>query len=153
MNIQPYLNFNGNTEDAFEFYRSVFGGEFAGGGIMRFKDSPGCAEGPPMSDDDSGKVMHVCLPIGSSYLMGTDSLESMGQKLTFGDNFSITVNPDSKEDADRVFGGLSAGGKVEMPMQDMFWGAYWGHLTDKFGVQWMVNYMPTPCSDEKENTK
>jgi PhnB protein len=152
MNINPYLNFNGNTEEAFEFYRSVFGGEFVGGGIMRFKDMPGCDEGSGPSEAELEKVMHVCLPIGEGhYLMGTDSLESMGQKVTMGDNFSINVSPGSKDDADRLFSGLGDGGTVIMPMQDMFWGAYWGLLKDKFGVQWMVNYMPAPCDDEKES--
>jgi|SRR5690606_23178217 len=153
MTINPYLNFNGNTEEAFEFYRSVFGGDFVGGGIMRFKDNPGCDEGPPLSDEDKGKVMHVCLPIGNGhYLMGTDSLESMGQKVSMGDNFSINVGPDSKDEADRIFNGLSSGGTVIMPIQDMFWGDYWGLLKDKFGVQWMVTFTTQPGNEnEKES--
>ncbi len=135
--IDPYLNFNGNTEEAFNFYKSVFGGEFMGG-IMRFKDAP---ESEKMSEEDRNKVMHIALPIGSgNYLMATDSLESFGPKLTFGNNCQIMISPDSKEEADRLFKGLSEGGKVEMPMQDQFWGAYFGSVADKFGVQWMIHF-------------
>jgi PhnB protein len=134
--VSPYLNFNGNTEEAFNFYKSVFGGEFLT--VMRFKDNPQCGE---MNDADKEQIMHIALPLGGgTVLMGTDSLESLGQKLTFGNNFYICLSPDSKEDADKLFNGLSAGGKVEVPIQDMFWGAYWGSFTDKFGVQWMINY-------------
>ena len=134
--VSPYLNFNGNTEEAFNFYKSVFGGEFLA--VMRFKDNPGCGE---MKESDKDRVMHIALPIGSgTVLMGTDALESMGQKLIFGNNFYICLSPDSKVEADRLFNGLSDGGKIEMPIQDMFWGAYWGSFADKFGVQWMINY-------------
>ena len=134
--INPYLNFNGNTEEAFNFYKSVFGGEFLS--LMRFKDNPDCGQ---MSESDKERIMHIALPIGKSdAIMATDSLESMGQKLTIGNNFYIALAPDSKEEAERLFNGLSAGGKIEVPLQDMFWGAYFGSFTDKFGVQWMVNY-------------
>ena len=134
--INPYLNFNGNTEEAFNFYKSVFGGEFLS--LMRFKDNPDCGQ---MSESDKERIMHIALPIGKSdAIMATDSLESMGQKLTIGNNFYIALAPDSKEEAERLFNGLSAGGKIELPLQDMFWGAYFGSFTDKFGVQWMVNY-------------
>ena len=134
--INPYLNFNGNTEEAFNFYKSVFGGEFVS--LMRFKDNPDCGQ---MSESDKERIMHIALPIGKSdAIMATDSLESMGQKLTIGNNFYIALAPDSKEEAERLFNGLSAGGKIELPLQDMFWGAYFGAFTDKFGVQWMVNY-------------
>ena len=134
--INPYLNFNGNTEEAFNFYKSVFGGEFLT--IMRFKDNPQCDQ---MSAADKERIMQIALPIGKgTALMATDSLESMGQKLTLGNNFYIAISPESKEEAERLFNGLSAGGKIEMPLQDMFWGAYYGSFTDKFGVQWMVNY-------------
>ena len=134
--VSPYLNFNGNTEEAFNFYKSVFGGEFLA--LMRFKDNPDCKD---WSEGDKERIMHVALPIGNGgVLMATDSLESLGQKLTVGNNFYIAISPESKEEADKLFKGLSAGGKVEMPMQDMFWGAYYGSFTDKFGVQWMVNY-------------
>jgi PhnB protein len=138
--INPYLNFNGNTEEAFNFYRSVFGGEFLA--LMRFKDSPGC-EG--LSEADKERIVHVALPVGNGgVLMATDSMESFGHKLAVGNNFYIAISPDSKEEADRLFQGLSAGGKIEMPIQDMFWGAYYGSFADKFGVQWMVNYSNQP---------
>jgi PhnB protein len=134
--VNPYLNFNGNTEEAFNFYKSVFGGEFLA--VMRFKDNPQCGE---ISEADKERIMHIALSIGNgNILMATDSLESLGQKLTVGNNFYICLSPDTKEEADRLFNGLSDGGKIEMPIQDMFWGAYWGSFTDKFGVQWMVNY-------------
>ncbi len=134
--INPYLNFNGNTEEAFNFYKSVFGGEFAA--LMRFKDNAECGQ---IAESDQERIMHVALPIGNgNVLMGTDSLESLGQKLTFGNNFYICLSPESKQEAERLFNGLSAGGKIEMPLQDMFWGAYYGSFADKFGVQWMVNY-------------
>jgi len=134
--VSPYLNFNGNTEEAFNFYKSVFGGEFLA--VMRFKDNPQCGE---MNDADKERIMHIALPIGGgTVLMATDSLESLGQKLTVGNNFYICLSPDSKDEADRLFNGLSDGGKVEVAIQDMFWGAYWGSFADKFGVQWMINY-------------
>ena len=134
--INPYLNFNGNTEEAFNFYKSVFGGEFLA--LIRFKDNAGCGQ---VSESDKERIMHIALPIGNGHiLMATDALESMGQKLTQGNNFYISIFPESQEEADRLFDGLSAGGKIETPLQDMFWGAYYGSFTDKFGVQWMVNY-------------
>ncbi|HEY0427520.1 MAG TPA: VOC family protein [Pyrinomonadaceae bacterium] len=136
--INPYLNFDGNAEEAFNFYKSVFGGEFAT--IMRFGDMPGCDE-MPVAESDRDKIMHIALPIGDgNVLMATDALESMGQKLTEGNNFSISVSAADKEDADRLFGGLSENGKVEMPLADTFWGAYWGMLEDKYGIRWMVSY-------------
>jgi PhnB protein len=134
--INPYLSFMGNTEEAFNFYKSVFGGEFTG--IQRFKDIP---EGDKMSAEDQEKIMHVALPIGGgNVLMGTDTLESMGHSLTVGTNISLSISADSKEEAEQIFNGLSEGGKVEMPLADAFWGAYFGMFADKFGVQWMVNY-------------
>ena len=133
--VNPYLNFAGNTEEAFNFYKSVFGGEFAA--LMRFKDNQECSA---MSESDKERIMHIALPIDNgSILMGTDSLESMGQKLTVGNNFYIALAPDSKEEADRLFNGLSEGGKIEMPLQDMFWGARYGQLKDPFGVLWSMN--------------
>jgi len=136
--INPYLNFNGNTEEAFNFYKSVFGGEFAA--VMRFGDAPGC-EGMPVAESDKGKIMHIALPIGNgNLLMATDTIESMGQTLTEGNNFSISINAESREEADKLFGGLSNDGKVEMPLADAFWGDYFGMLQDKFGVRWMVSY-------------
>jgi PhnB protein len=134
--INPYLNFPGNTEEAFNFYKSVFGGEFTS--LQRFKDTPEAGRVP---DNEKEKIMHIALPIGNgNILMATDALESMGHKLTLGNNIQITINPESKEEGERIFNGLSAGGKVEMPLQDTFWGAYFGMLTDRFGVKWMVNY-------------
>jgi len=135
--INPYLNFPGNTEEAFNFYKKVFGGDFLGG-VYRFKDTP---DADKLSDSDKEKVMHVGLKMGeSNYLMATDALESMGFKVTFGNNFYISIEAESKEEADKLFKGLSDGGKIEMPMADQFWGDYFGSLTDKFGVRWMINY-------------
>lgn len=135
--LNPYLNFNGTTEEAFNFYRSVFGGEFVGG-VRRFRDTP---EGSRLPEQDQDKVMHIALPIGKgNVLMGTDALESMGQTVQMGNNCHLAVDAESREDADRVYNGLSEGGKSTMPMQDMFWGDYFGMVTDKFGVQWMVTY-------------
>ena len=132
--LNPYLNFNGNTEEAFKFYQSVFGGELS---IQRFKDTP---EASNMPEADRNKVMHVMLPIGKgNMLMATDALESMGQKLTVGNNFYISIDTESQQEADRLFKGLSEGGKVEMPLQEMFWGDYFGSCTDKYGVRWMFN--------------
>ena len=134
--VNPYLNFNGNTEDAFNFYKSVFGTEFVM--VQRFKDTP---HGDDMSAADKEKIMHIALPIGQgTILMGTDTLESMGQKVSMGDNISLAVGPDSEADADAIFNKLSVGANVTVPMQKMFWGAYFGMLTDKFGIKWMVNY-------------
>jgi len=132
--INPYLNFAGNTEEAFNFYKSVFGGEFAV--IQRF------GEGNQIPSTVKDKIMHVSLPIGkNNILMGTDACEEMGFNLTQGNNFYICISPDSKEEADKLFNSLAEGGKVNTPLQDMFWGAYFGDLTDKFGIKWMVNYM------------
>jgi PhnB protein len=136
--INPYLNFNGNTEEAFNFYKSVFGGEFAT--VMRFGDTPGCDE-MPINDADKGKIMHIALPIGSgNVLMATDAIESMGQRVENGNNFSISISTASKDETEQIFSGLSDGGKVEMPLADTFWGAYFGMLEDKFGIRWMVNF-------------
>lgn len=135
--VNPYLNFNGNTEEAFNFYRSVVGGEFVN--LMRFKDTPGCEHMPEV---EQNHIMHVALMMGSSVLMGTDVPKSMEQ-VTFGTNSSICVSVESREEADRLFNGLSEGGKVTMPMEDMFWGDYYGSFFDKFGVQWMISFDPT----------
>ncbi|MBX3265050.1 MAG: VOC family protein [Labilithrix sp.] len=133
-----YLNFMGKTEEAFRFYASVFGTELSP--ISRIGDVPAAPGMPPLSDADKKAVMHVMLPIlGGHKLMGTDTLESMGHKLTFGNNISITLEPDTREDADRLFARLAEAGEVEMPLQVMFWGDYFGSLTDKFGVKWMFN--------------
>ena len=133
--LNPYLNFNGNTEEAFTFYKSVFGGEFLT--LQRFKDTPG---GDQVAEADRDKIMHVALPIGQNILMATDALESMGQHLQTGNNFSLSLDAASEAEADKLFQALSAGGKVDMPLEKTFWGAYFGMLTDRFGVQWMVNY-------------
>mgnify|MGYP001569684060 CR=1 FL=1 len=134
--INPYLNFNGNTEEAFNFYKSIFGGEFAM--LQRFKDMPDAGN---ISESDGNKIMHVALPIGKgNILMATDALESLGQTLTTGNNFYISITTESKEEADKIYTALSEGGKIEMPLQKTFWGAYFGMFTDKFGIQWMVNY-------------
>jgi PhnB protein len=134
--VNTYLNFNGNTEEAFNFYKSVFGGEFTM--FQRFKEIPG---GDKMPAGDQEKIMHVSLPIGKgTLLMATDALESMGQKLTYGNNFSVAIAADSEDEANKLFHGLSAGGKVDVPLDKTFWGAYFGAFTDKFGVKWMVNY-------------
>jgi PhnB protein len=114
----------------------VFGGQFIM--LQRFKDIPG---GLDMPADVQDKIMHIALPLGKgNILMATDALESMGQNLTVGNNFSISINAESKEEADKLFAALSAGGKIEMPLEDAFWGAYFGAFADKFGIQWMVNY-------------
>jgi PhnB protein len=131
-----YLNFPGTTEEAFNFYKSVFGGEFSA--LQRFADTP---EAPKLSDDEKNKIMHVSLPLGKDLtLMATDALESMGQKLQSGNNFYISISTDTKEEADKLFNDLSSGATIEMAMQDTFWNAYFGMLKDKFGVQWMINF-------------
>ena len=139
-----YLNFPGNCEEAFNFYKSVFGGEFTGG-LMRFSDVPQSENMPPMPEDAKKMVMHVSLPIlgGSSVLMGSDAPESMGFNVRFGNNVYINLQPDTRDETKRLFTALSNGGKVEMELQDMFWGDYYGALTDKYGVQWMFN-----CSEK-----
>jgi PhnB protein len=139
--VSTYLNFPGNTREVFEFYKSVFGGEFAGGGIMRFGDIPATAETPPVLEEAKNLVMHVELPIlGGHILMGTDAPKSMGFSVNRGNNVYISLETDTKEEADRLFAALSEGGKVTMELKDTFWGAYYGNCTDKFGIQWMVNY-------------
>ncbi len=137
MTINPYLNFPGTTEAAFNFYKSVFGGEFSM--LQRFKETP---DGAKMSAPLQNQIMHISLPIAPGYnLMATDAPAEMGFSLTKGNNFYIAISPDSREEAKRLFDVLSAGGKVEMDMQDMFWGAYYGSFEDKFGIKWMINYM------------
>lgn len=135
--INPYLNFPGTTEQAFNFYRSVFGGEFSA--LQRF------GEGQQIPPSVKDKIMHVSLPVGNGYvLMGTDACEEMGFKLTQGNNVFICIAPDTKEEATRLFNSLSADGKVNMQLQDTFWGAYYGDCTDKFGIHWMINYTYPP---------
>lgn len=134
--INPYLNFPGNTEEAFNFYRKIFGGDFIGG-INRFKDTPNSDK---LNKSDQEKIMHIALPVGSNVLMATDALPSMGFNVTFGNNFYLSIEADSKEEADKLFQSLSEGGKAEMPMNDQFWGAYFGMVTDKFKINWMISY-------------
>ncbi|HUQ96567.1 MAG TPA: VOC family protein [Chitinophagaceae bacterium] len=133
--INPYLNFSGNTEEAFLFYKSVFGGEFRM--IQRFKDTPEASRVP---EHEQEKIMHIALPVGNNILMGTDALESMGHTITPGTNFSISIDAKSEAEANQLFTGLAAGGHIAVPIEKMFWGAYFGMLTDKFGLQWMVNF-------------
>lgn len=134
--INPYLSFSGNAEEAFEFYRSVFGGDFLA--VMRWSDNPDAGDMPA---GDQQKIMHVALPLGDGQvLMGADSPESMGGPLQTGNNFAITIEPDSEEEARRLFDGLAAGGQVTMPLEQTFWGALFGMFTDKYGIRWMVNY-------------
>lgn len=138
--VTTYLNFPRNTEEVFNFYKSVFGGEFGGNGIARFSDIPPSDNMPPLAEADKNLVMHIELPIlGGHVLMGTDAPESMGFTVKFGNNIYINLEPDSREETKKLFDALSAGGKIEMELQDMFWGAYYGSCTDKFGVQWMFN--------------
>ena len=138
--INPYVNFSGNTEEVFNFYKSVFGGEFLA--LQRFKDTP---EKDRVPANEQEMIMHVALPIGKNILMGTDALESMGHKISPGTNFSISVDAESEEEANTLFSRLSDGGRVTVPLSKMFWGAYFGMLTDKFGIQWMVSF------DEKQH--
>jgi PhnB protein len=134
-----YLNFTDNTEEVFNFYKSIFGGEFVGG-VARFGDIPPQEGSPPIAEADKDLVMHIDLEIlGGHHLMGTDAPASMGFKVNMGNNVHINLEPDTKEEAMRLFTALSAGGKITMPLQDMFWGAYYGSCTDKYGVQWMLN--------------
>lgn len=134
--INPYLNFDGNCEDAFHFYKSVFGGNFQT--IQFLKDTP---YGDQVPAGEKNRVMHVSLPLAEgSVLMGSDILPSMGHKLVMGNNNHISIHPTSRAEADKLFNGLSAGGTVTVPLADAFWGSYFGMFTDKFGVLWMVNY-------------
>jgi PhnB protein len=137
--VSTYLNFARETEKAFNFYKSVFGGEFTGG-VHRMGEVPPQEGRPPLSDEDKNLVMHVELPIlGGHVLMGTDAPESMGFKMNFGNNVYINLEPDTRGEVDRLFTALSEGGKVEMKPQEMFWGDYFASCTDKYGVRWMFN--------------
>lgn len=136
--INVYLNFPGNAEEAFGFYRSIFGGDFAS--VVRFKDMPMDGTGVPRDAEEM--MMHMALPIGDDLLMASDAPRSMGQNVAFGNHAYISVHPDTREEADRIFNGLSAGGEVEMPIADQVWGDHYGSLKDRFGVMWMVNFSP-----------
>ena len=136
--INPHINFNGNAEEAFTFYKSVFGGEFAM--IMRFKDM----ESPefPVADHEANKIMHIALPIGQNVLMANDVPESMGRTNENENRSKIAISAESREEADQLFNGLSVGGIVEMPMEDSPWGSYFGMFRDKYGIEWMVDFDP-----------
>lgn len=135
-----YLNFPRNTEEAFNFYKSVFGGDFVGGKINRMSDMPNDPNQSAMAEADKNLVIHIALPIlGGHMLMGTDAPESMGFKVNYGNNVYLNLEPDTRTETRNLFNALSAGGKVSMELQEMFWGDYFGSCTDKFGVQWMFN--------------
>lgn len=137
--VSTYLNFPRNTEEAFTFYKSVFGGEFSCE-IARFGDLPAQEGMPPIAEEDKNLIMHIQLPIlGCHVLMGTDAPESLGFSVNFGNNVYINLEPDTRVETKRLFDALAHGGKIEMELQDTFWGAYYGSCTDKFGVQWMFN--------------
>lgn len=140
-NVNTYLNFLDQTEEAFLFYQSIFGGEFTGG-VRRFGDMPPQEGQTPMSAETKQQVMHVSLPIlgGVHTLMGNDCPPEMGFTVNVGNNVHISVSPDSREETKKLFEALAEGGTVTMELQDMFWGAYYGSCTDKFGIQWMFNY-------------
>ena len=136
MKVNPYLNFDGTTEKAFDLYKKVFGGEFMA--KMKMTEMP---ESDKLPENERERIMHISLPISEdTILMASDIIPSMGQKLPEGSNCYISLHPTSREEADRLFDGLSEGGEVEMPMEDQFWGDYFGSFTDKFGVRWMINY-------------
>ena len=136
--INPYINFNGNTEEAFNFYKSVFGGEFER--IIRFKDMPNAEI--PISENEANKIMHIALPIGKNVLMGNDVPEFMGKVNENENRSKIAVSAESKEEADKIFNGLSAGGNIEVPITDSPWGSYFGMFRDKYGIEWTVDFDP-----------
>jgi PhnB protein len=137
--INPYIHFNGNAEEAFTLYKSVFGGEFAM--VVRFKDMPNPMH--PIKESEANKIMHIALPIGkSNVLMGSDIPEFMGQVNENENRNKISINAESKEEADKLYTGLSAGGKIEMPIADSPWGSYFGMFRDRFGIEWMVDFDP-----------
>ena len=132
--VSPYLRFNSNCEEAFNFYRSNFGGEF--GYIGRMKEMPAEFNVP---ESENEKIMHISLPIGDTMLMGEDASEAFGGKFVEGNNFTVSITADNEAEARKLFDGLSAGGKVTMPLDKTFWGSLFGMLTDKFGINWMVS--------------
>ena len=140
--VSTYVNFPGNTEEAFNFYRTVFKTEFVNG-IQRFGEMPAEPGQPPLAENVKKMVLHAELPlIGGHILMGTDAPKEMGFTVTNGNNMHISLEPESREEATRIFNELSAGGTISMPLQDMFWGAYFGSFSDKYGINWMVNHSP-----------
>ncbi len=136
--INPYVNFNGNAEEAFTFYKSVFGGEFSK--IMRFKDLS--IPGYTVPEKEANKIMHIALPIGKNILIANDVPESMGRVNENENRSKIAITAESKEEADKLFTGLSQGGKVEMPIADSPWGSYFGMFRDKYGIEWTVDFTP-----------
>ena len=136
--INPHINFNGNAEEAFTFYKSVFGGEFAR--IMRFKDIS--SPESPVTENDANKIMHIALPIGKNILMANDVPESMGQTNENENRSKISISAESKEEADKLFNGLSVGGQIEVQIGDSPWGSYFGMFRDKYGIEWMVDFDP-----------
>jgi PhnB protein len=136
--INPHINFNGNAEEAFTFYKSVFGGEFAK--IMRFKDLASAEF--PVAENEANKIMHIALPIGKSTLMANDVPEIMGRTNENENRSKIVISAESKEEADKLFNGLSVDGTVEFPMGDSPWGTYFGMFRDKYGIEWMVDFNP-----------
>lgn len=136
--INPYINFNGNAEEAFNFYKSVFGGEFAS--VVRFKDLEGSEF--PVSEDEADKIMRIVLPIGGNTLIANDVPASMGRVSENENRSKIAVTADSREEADNIFNGLSVGGTVEMPMDESPWGTYFAMFRDKYGIEWTVEFDP-----------
>jgi PhnB protein len=136
--INPHINFNGNAEEAFNFYKSVFGGEFAL--IIRFGDMQGSEY--PVAEHEANKIMHIALPIGRNVLMGNDVPESMGRVNENENRSKIAVGAESREEADKLYRGLSAGGTVEVPIDDSPWGSYFGMFRDKYGIEWIVDFDP-----------
>ncbi len=136
--INPHINFNGNAEEAFNFYRTVFGGEVAK--IMRFKDM--ASPEHPIAEAEANKIMHIALPIGKNILMGNDVPESMGTVDENENRSKIAVSAESREEADKIFTGLSAGGNIEYPIGESPWGSYFGMFRDKFGIEWMIDFDP-----------
>ena len=140
--INPYLTFDGNCEEVFQFYKSVFGGEFTY--VGRFGDMPP-TDGNPIPEEIANKIMHISLPISAeTTLFGSDSSDAFGHATIVGNNISISIDTESIDEADRLFNGLSAGGNITMPLAKTFWGAYFGMFTDKFGIHWMVNHDEKP---------
>ena len=138
--VSTYLNFNGNADEAFTFYKSVFGTDF-NGPVMRMGDTPPGPDAPPLSEAEKTYIMHAELPIlGGHVLMATDMLESMGHQLQIGNNTTLNLEPDTREETERLYAALCEGGTDCEPLQDMFWGALWGTCLDRFGIRWMFNH-------------
>ena len=143
--VSTYLNFPGKTEEAFEYYKSVFGGEYEGP-VSRFRDIPPSPDMPPIPENILDQVMHVCLPITAGHkLMGTDAPEEMGFHLVMGNNIFLNLQPDTRAETQSLFKALSEGGVVQQELQDMFWGVYYGSCIDRYGIQWMFN-----CDEKKQ---